>query len=227
MKFNLKSTLFACVALHITTFATAGIIVDTSNDSFIDDNTQLEWIDFGINNGRSFNHVASELGDGGEYEGWALASKEQVYEMWANAFLGLGASTESPNEFGSGQLLVADGANESQSALFEVAKIMGFNITELSGEQDEKHLSLGLFNGTDGLSALVSIIYQDILTAPSLFDDQAYIADNANLNIFLNLGSENSSTMLVREATSVASPSTTLILSLGLIGVALRRRKTI
>tara|TARA_R110001583_G_scaffold11613_17_gene52317 strand:+ start:2529 stop:3212 length:684 start_codon:yes stop_codon:yes gene_type:complete len=227
MKFNLKSTLFACVALHITTFATAGIIVDTSNGSFIDDNTQLEWIDFGINNGRSFNYVASQLGDGGEYEGWSLASKEQVYEMWANAFLGLGASIEIPDLFGPGQLLVADGGNKSQSVLFDVAQKMGVNASLLPGTLFENHLSFGLFNGTDGLSFVSSKIYQDKLTMLSPFDDFVSITDYFNADFYLNLGIEEYSTMLVKQSTTVPSPSTTVILALGLLGVALHRRKNV
>ena len=71
--------------------------------------------------------MASQLGEGGLYEGWSLATSEQVYTMWANAFLGLGSATEYPDYYGSGQLYVADGLGEYQSVYSEVVEIIGHN----------------------------------------------------------------------------------------------------
>ena len=78
----------------IVNIVNAGLIQDTSSDSFIDLSTNLEWMDFGINNGQSYNFVASQLGAGGAYEGWALASYDQVYTMINNVYYGIGASDE-------------------------------------------------------------------------------------------------------------------------------------
>lgn len=40
-----------------------------AHDSFIDTNTGLVWMDYGINNGQSYNHVTTQLANGGDYFG--------------------------------------------------------------------------------------------------------------------------------------------------------------
>ena len=71
MKFKFLKTTFTGIVLSISCLVNMAnadvILIDTDNDSFIDMNTGLEWMDFGINNNHTYNFVASQLGEGGSY----------------------------------------------------------------------------------------------------------------------------------------------------------------
>ncbi|MBA6348116.1 hypothetical protein [Colwellia sp. BRX8-9] len=41
-------------------------------------------MDFGINNGQSFDYVSSQFSAGVEYDHWRLPNTEDVYTMWAH-----------------------------------------------------------------------------------------------------------------------------------------------
>ena len=85
---NIKRVKATFLALVVTLMSLGNLvnaaIIDTDEDSFIDTQTGLEWMDFGINNHQSFNEVSSQLGAGGEYEDWRLPSIDEVYTMWHN-----------------------------------------------------------------------------------------------------------------------------------------------
>ncbi|PKF61911.1 hypothetical protein CW745_07930 [Psychromonas sp. psych-6C06] len=221
MTLKMLTTALSALTLFIAFSASAGVITDTNNDSFIDTSTGLEWMDFGINNGQSYNYVASQLGQGGQYQGWALASKEQVYTMWANAFLGLGASDENANHSGTGQLYVSDGYGVSGSVFSETFDAMGSNIAYNIGTPYEYNYNLAWFAGNNGLS----YVYKQEFTG-SYYDlnrnDIAYIYDNNNYDSNLNRSYEQRSTMLVRS--TVSAPATLAIFALALIGLRFRRQ---
>ena len=92
--------------------ANAAIInADTAEyNAYQDTETGLFWLDFGENNNQSYNYVASQLGDGGEWAGWRLPTLQEVYTMWANvADLGnVVADYENADYYGSGQLYAYD-----------------------------------------------------------------------------------------------------------------------
>ena len=55
------------------------------NDSLtIDTGTRLAWLDLAFTNGRSFDDVSSELGVGGEFEGYRYATRDEVFSFFAN-----------------------------------------------------------------------------------------------------------------------------------------------
>ena len=227
MKLNSVKAIITVVTLLSSSFASAGLFTDTNNNSFIDTTTGLEWIDFGVNNGQSYNYVASELGSGGEYDGWNLATKDQVYTMWANAFLGLNATTELQNAFGIGQLYVADGAREAGSVLSPLIDIMGENKIGSTGSKNEYSDSLGWFQGTNGLSYVRTIARTDnhpYIGSYTDYNDYTKLYDNGNYSpYYSDYKSSNMSTLLVKTQ-AVPSPSTFLILGLGLLGLVLRRK---
>ena len=68
--------------------AIAGIITNTNHDSFIDQTTNLEWMDFGINNHLSYNQVVELLAT--DYYGWMLPTESQVVTLSNNLFGGKG-----------------------------------------------------------------------------------------------------------------------------------------
>ncbi|MGK0235249.1 MAG: hypothetical protein ACI9EK_001782 [Psychroserpens sp.] len=203
--------------------ANAGLINDTNNNSFIDQNTGLEWMDFGVNNGMSYNDVTLQLLAGGDYYGWKLANKSQVYEMWANAFLGLGASSEFPDGNGLGQLFVYDGADEIDSVFTHIFNVMGFNTNiDLASVYDRRYSS-AWFPGTEGLS-YVEWRQQSDTSGISQFGDMAALRDYQDYSSSSDEEDIKRGTMLIR-VTDVPEPSTLAIFLLGIVGVASRRFK--
>ncbi len=74
--------------------AIAGIITNTDHDSFIDQTTNLEWMDFGINNHLSYNQVVELLAT--DYYGWMLPTESQVVTLSNNLFGGRGDRPSVP-----------------------------------------------------------------------------------------------------------------------------------
>ena len=155
---NVKKTLAVISCSLILNFsANAGVIVDTNNDSFIDTSTGLEWMDFGINNGQSFNYVSSQLDQGGEYFGWMLPSLDQVFTMWSNVadLDGVSALSENLNHHGAGQFRAYDlnsnilnGDDSAWDATFDV---IGYNNISINDLRIHTY-GTAMFEGSDGLS---------------------------------------------------------------------------
>jgi len=222
--FNYNLALLGLI-FYISVFAklaSAGIIIDTDNDTFIDQSTGIEWMDFGINNHRSFNYVASQLGDGGQYFGWSLASKEQVYEMWSNAFLGKGAD-ETLNFFGIEQLYVETRSSTTSNVLTSVFSAMSYNIRIDEGGRSDYNVSMGYFIGTNGLSYVEARQHQGVDYTKYLETDRAFLNDSSNSNGIKNMEDNLFSTLLVRNAVAVSEPSTIAIFMFGIIAIGLRR----
>jgi len=211
---------FLWAATSVFSIATAGVIENTENDSFIDNATGIEWMDFGINNGQSFDYVSSQLGAGGIYKGWQLATESQVYDMWANAFLGLDSSFENPNFFGVGQLKVEDGKQADGSIFSPIFEAMSFN-TIIDPYLADTKISRGLFEGQNGLS------YVEAKERVGMYNnwldhDISQIIENNNNEMFRESGDGQYSTMLVK-VTKIPEPSTLAMLALGLFGITVRR----
>ena len=130
-----KKTLGVIGFLVFSFTANAGLI-NTTENSFIDEATSLEWMDFGINNTDTYDYVAGQFGAGEAYEGWRLATKDEVYDMYANTFLVLDADVVSPLD-GIGRSSVGDGRNESVSVLDSIFAIMGYNTLRQEGSPFE------------------------------------------------------------------------------------------
>lgn len=223
MNCKLLSRMFALMSLTLLCSANtvnAGIITNTTNNSFIDETTQLEWMDFGINNAQSYNYVASQLGEGQEYAGWNLATKEQVYSLWGNIFLGKGGN-ENLNAKGPGQFYVSDGANQVGSVWLSLANTLGFNELKSVGLANENTYSLGWFSGTNGLSYVEFVSHTDAFGITN-YNDFARIIDNTNYDGLRNSQIAGYSTMLVRSV-EVPEPPALAAFLFGLIGLMIRK----
>ena len=67
----------ALLSLDDAQFGVGAITLDTSSN--------LEWLDVSLTSNRSYNDVSSQLGAGGEFEGFRYASQAEVQALWAQA----------------------------------------------------------------------------------------------------------------------------------------------
>ena len=225
MKVKFLKTTFTGIVLFISCLVNIAnaevILIDTDNDSFIDTTTGLEWMDFGINNNYTYNFVASQLGEGGSYEGWSLATSDQVLTMWTNAFIGLGASIENTDYYGTGQLMVKDGNEIVGSVFTDVFDVMSYN-TILGSDG---MTATGAFEGQDGLSTIYLANHIG-LSNDLIRYDHIHLSDHENRDYLRTDTNIRYSTMLVKTSSiDVPEPTTFAVFALGLMGLGIRRFK--
>jgi len=219
---NLKRLTQAGIAicsLIIGSQPSAGLIINTTNDSFIDDTTGLEWMDFGINDHLSYNQVVAQLDL--TFKGWMLPSEKEVFELWANAFSGKGSSYD--NEYSSGLAYASYSDGTNQELHFDVMAIMGYNHIDFGRSYKGSFVgrSSGWFpNSTGGLSTAYNEGHQNGQSENYIYG-RGLTADYNNELPFIDayLGT---STMLIRK---IPEPSTLTIFAIGLIGLSVRRFK--
>ena len=210
----IKKSLVTFCFMLFTLAAKGSLIIETENNSYIDSLTDIEWMDFGINNGKSFDYVSGQLNVGGEYENWRLPTTEEVYTMWAHVanLDSVEADYERANRYGAGQLYAHDLNNNqnTESVFDDVFKIIGYNELNTYGS-GESLKSWGFFNGTDGLSYVGYSNY----TLHRGVRDSLLLKDNVNYSQYSAEEREKWSTLLVRSspdaATPVPEPSSILI----------------
>lgn len=80
-----------CVSLLAPVTPVLAALVETDwktlGDKLVlqDSGAGMEWLDLTETVGRSFDDVSSELGVGGDYEGFSTASNSQIETLWTNA----------------------------------------------------------------------------------------------------------------------------------------------
>lgn len=232
MKLKFLGSALCSLALLLTNNANAGLIVDgtdTNIETFIDTSTNIEWMDFGVNNDLTFNEVKDELGKGGRYEGWQLASLSQVYEMFENAFFAFSEATTTKSHNGvDGHWKASHGKGEEGSVFKSLLNIMGYNEFYNFGVNDTGYDAYGLVEANGGLYAL-SFEYHTgenlsrfVQGSDLQYDDYAQV-----LKVRDSLASvrgSDISTLLVR-TTEVSEPSAFAILAFGLMALFGNRRR--
>ncbi len=215
---------FSCatiIAISSTFSIAEASIIDTNQDSFIDTETGLEWMDFGINSQYSYDYVTSQL-DGGIYDGWEVANLEQARSLFY-AFSGVEAySSGNTNERRYGE--------EEKIKFLDLVAIVGITdantYTHTSLDENYSIMSnIGFHLGTNGLSVMEMTLkdYADI----GINDEIRYdFLDNAAIDNegWKSVTLPGHSTYLVR-TTSVPEPSTLAIFSLAMIGLVFRKFK--
>jgi len=207
MKSIFLNATLATILLAVSVFSNAGLITNTTNNSFIDETTGYEWMDFGVNNQYSYSQVVSKLNT--EFFGWELATESQVLSMWINAFSGKGTSVDEVYPAGS-YYNRFDANNVNGNSVHEA-------VFSAMGTSDFPGYALGWF--ADMYGSLSFVHFYDRDTA----SDYVYShGRNVNHDDQLNNLDFRYSTMLVK-MTLVPEPSTFAILVLGVIALASRR----
>jgi hypothetical protein len=78
-------TLFSSVA-HAELISTDWK-VEGDGYSTLDTISGKEWLDLSLTSGMTYNQVASQLGEGGEFEGWRLPTEDEVLTLLDNSIL--------------------------------------------------------------------------------------------------------------------------------------------
>ena len=188
-------TLFALYLLSLT--AHAGLI-DTENASFVDDTALLEWMDFGVNNGLSYNEVTSLLEDNEIYDGWRLASQRDIMGLWSNVFGAISDGYNNINHYGIGF-----GRTNQTNDINGISNIENiFNVMGFNSFIGRNKYSLGWFEGDDG-----NLKYFHLYNSMSdIQDDKAYlVGETANFNTWRVRGSSFYSTLLVKDYQQVVN----------------------
>lgn len=204
-----------CTSLIFTSGVQAALI-DTASSSFIDSETSLEWMDFGVNKDATYNEVVAALENGGIYTGWRLPTTEEVFTMFNNAFVGLGTQLDTGLAQRGSEAHVIDRFGTGQSALYDNLVIMGM-VAHTIGLPNN-----AIFKGTFGLSILGSIL--QIIPADGTVIARADLFDNSNSSSFGALDDSRFSTLLVIDKIAVPAPAGLGIFVLGLISLSWRRK---
>ena len=216
MYFKFLNVTLAGLLLSVSGIVNAGLITDTSNNSFIDTTSGLEWMDFGVNDHYSFNQVKSLLAT--EYVGWMLATETQVEQLIHNAFSGVGSTShvfQNQNSYSVYRTYTENFDN--------IWNPMGFNTS--SGVAINR---FGWFESDTPSGGLANIAMVDRHVLGDLDEVNVtgkFRASETNRTMI----HREYSTMLVRgngsPIPSVPEPSTIAIFALGILGLASRKFK--
>lgn len=185
------------------------------NKAVLDTNTNLTWLDFDINNARSFNQVMSELNS--TYLGWRLPTETEVRQLWGSLFNGtlntieqyeicnLWGANKSPSDntpFQAQGKFIDDNGYFSSAGFLEEGKIIN----------KDKSINKYYVDGS---------VSGDVSLGNRIYDGSSFPS--------FNYGYEEISTLLVRDnrTVSVPEPSTFILFGIGLFALILRRRYTL
>ena len=210
MKFKFLNQLLFGLSLALASSANAGLITDTSNSSFIDNTTGLEWMDFGINDEYSYNEVKALLSS--TFLGWELATQSQVTMLFDNAFSEF--STPINDVYYYADYRNSDSNNKE---MLEIFSMMGYSY-------DDNRGSLGWFEDDQGGLSYAHFYRGAPNDAGSTYQNAHIFGKAIEYGEYRTNINSNYSTMLVRSRV-VPEPSTLAIFALGLIGLTSRRLK--
>jgi len=77
--------ILATALLFIASLGTAQAALVALGDYTTDTDTGLDWLDLDLTLGMSFNQVNAELGAGGLFDGWSVATLDQAHTFLTNA----------------------------------------------------------------------------------------------------------------------------------------------
>lgn len=211
------TTFIFLIATHVYALPIIEADAFTKGDhqAVLDTTTNLTWLDFGVNNGASFNSVMEELGT--TYLGWRLPTESEVRKFWGTLFTGALSTDEQ----------------------YEICNLWGANKTpsdhtpfQAYGHfiDDNGYLGHGSFieggtkinHGAD----MFEKFYVDGTIDGYVNSGSGVKYDGSSYPPFNFWGIDEISTLLVKDGATanVPEPSTTILFGLGLFTLLLRRR---
>jgi hypothetical protein len=195
----LMGMLLNITAAHATLLSTDW---KTAGDNFVtvDTNSKLEWLDLTQTSNHSYNDVVANLGTGGLFEGWTLATESDVNTLLTHAGVPL------PYSLGNDATIAAETAS----------------LLQLIGAQQnptpQSSTSRGLISDLIPSSGSHQYLLTGANTANSFY--QTGFGTRSDTNIDPAIG-----TYLVRAA-SIPEPATLALMGLGLAGIGYKQRKS-
>lgn len=203
--------LFIFLALCFSSVTNAALI---NNDYFTTDtNSRLDWLDVSLTLNKSYYDVSSQLGSGGEFEGWRYATSAELNSLVLSV-------AEKPYSYSYGDFPTT---YFGSSQLFELVELFGaVHFVEEGG------YTAGLL--ADGPTSFDSDYYHKVAWIVTNLNDVGGHKDYLQLTnggFWHKLGSNSFGSYLVRDTaiSAVPLPSSILLFTPLLIGLVGLRRK--
>jgi hypothetical protein len=232
----MKKLVIGLCLLLTNSFTQAALI--TYNDYTLDTGTNivsgggLEWLQWDVTRGQSIGDALTTYAS----QGWGIASNTHMAGLF-NAF-GFGASTPWDNNENTSQIQATpwnagDDINsdpiEQFLALFGISFLYGGDPSYSDDHFDMTGAHFGLDSDADGKTNIALLNTDYILAVDAGLERDGHarlLSDTANLNMFGPL--DYYGVALVRTiapVNDVPAPSSYLLLALGIVGLAMRRRQ--
>lgn len=206
---TLSKLVFSLISL--ATFSVNATLMDHGN-YLTDIQSGLDWRDLTDSVNRSFTDVSSQLGTGGDFEGWRYAS---TAELWQLIFNVSGVSITQHNVIYS----FADGPIDS------LLDLLGETATGTSIDTPIDRESQGMTSDVTGVPGGPFYYVSRLYDPPEIITPASDTVITNYYGIRNDTATEYVGSFLVRTSTTVPSPSSLLLLILGLAGLAIQRKQ--
>lgn len=213
---RVKQTRRALFLLLFFAGVSEAALIDTNRNSFVDTATNLEWMDFGINNQYTIQYTVDNLAT--LYPGWRLPTQTEAVEMWVNAFSSLGAGgpydiAYDPSSSAGPYFKRWDQGPSGVTAFQGVFSIMGYNYSTQDAFTRVDN-SAGYFFDDYGSLSYLSIYDRTRFDGFGTYDEVDAFGRYVNFDSKLTLVDPAISTLLVRSVSTGTKLSTSFLIFL-------------
>ncbi|MBD3587605.1 hypothetical protein HHX48_17845 [Salinimonas sp. HHU 13199] len=202
---------------------------DTDRGSFVDLDTGLEWMDFGIVNNLPLSHVLENLSEGGDYYGWRMPNENEVNDLWRKVFYDRiegptlsDGQGESYEEISMNFIYWGGYHEERVDEWDKLFDIISYNQAVDIGTGYGFYYGLGWFYSTDG-----TIDYARFQLFEKWSGETGYaqVYQGGDYQRYLDVVSPYTAPFLVKGTVEVTEPESFIVLLLSIF-LILRARKT-